>query len=50
MANPLILLLRGIRSVGLQPTLNAIAYAVRTRWAEAKFADPSRPLRGFPLN
>ncbi|RME32352.1 MAG: hypothetical protein D6793_11180, partial [Thermoflexia bacterium] len=49
MANPLLLLLRGIRTVGLGPTWNGVAHAVRTRWVEAKFADPDRPLRGFPL-
>lgn len=49
MANPLILLLRGIQTVGLEPTWNGITHAIRTRWVEAKFADPRRPLRGLPL-
>ncbi len=49
MDNPLLLLLRGIRTVGLGPTWNGVAHAVRTRWVEAKFADPERPLRGLPL-
>ena len=49
MANPFLLLLRGIQTVGLGPTWNGIAHAIRTRWVEAKFADPQRPLRGLPL-
>ncbi|MCS7179548.1 MAG: glycoside hydrolase family 31 protein, partial [Anaerolineae bacterium] len=49
MANPLILLGRGIRTIGLGPTWAGIAHAVRTRWVEAKFADPQRPLRGLSL-
>ncbi|MGQ9717893.1 MAG: glycoside hydrolase family 31 protein [Anaerolineae bacterium] len=49
MANPLLLLLRGVQTVGLRPTVDAVAHAVRTRWTEAKFADPHRPRRGLPL-
>ncbi len=49
MSSPLLLLLRGIQSVGLRPTMDAVAHAVRSRWVEAKFADPRRPLRGLPL-
>ena len=49
MANPLFLLLRGIQTIGLRPTWNGVVHAVRTRWVEAKFADPKRPLRGLPL-
>ncbi len=49
MDNPLLLLLRGIRTVGLGPTWNGVAHAIRTRWVEAKFADPERPLRGLAL-
>lgn len=49
MANPLILVLRGIRETGLRPTWDGLVYALRTRWAEARFADPERPLRGLPL-
>ena len=49
MANRLLLLLRGIRTVGLRPTWDGVAHAFRTRWVEAKFADPQRPLRGLPL-
>ncbi|MCX7855468.1 MAG: hypothetical protein N2556_05790, partial [Anaerolineae bacterium] len=49
MANPLILLWRGIRTIGLGPTWAGVAHAIRTRWVEAKFADPERPLRGLPL-
>jgi len=47
--SPLTLLLRGIREVGLGPTWAGIRHAVRTRWIEAKFADPDRPLRGLSL-
>lgn len=47
--NPLTLLLRGIREVGLKPTWAGVRHAVRTRWIEAKFADPDHPLRGLPL-
>lgn len=49
MANSLALLLRGIREVGLRPTWDGIAHALRTRWAEAKFAQPEHPRRGLPL-
>ncbi|MDW7991966.1 MAG: glycoside hydrolase family 31 protein, partial [Anaerolineae bacterium] len=49
MDNPLVLLLRGIQTVGLGPTWAGVAHAIRTRWVEAKFADPERPLRGLPL-
>ncbi|MGB9872094.1 MAG: hypothetical protein ACPLYD_10550, partial [Anaerolineae bacterium] len=49
MANPLILLLRGIQTIGLGPTWAGVVHALRTRWVEAKFADPQRPLWGLPL-
>lgn len=49
MSNPLFLLIQGIRSIGLRPTVDGVAYALRTRWVEAKFSDPQRPLRGLPL-
>ncbi len=49
MSNPIVLILRGIRTSGLRPVLDAVAHAVRTRWVEARFADPARPLRGLPL-
>jgi alpha-glucosidase len=49
MDNPLLLLLRGIRTVGLGPTWAGVIHAIRTRWVEAKFADPERPLRGLSL-
>jgi alpha-glucosidase len=49
MANSLLLLLRGIQTLGLGPTWNGVAHAIRTRWVEAKFADPQHPLRGLPL-
>jgi len=47
--NSLTLLLRGICEVGLGPTWAGVRHALRTRWVEAKFADPHRPLRGFSL-
>jgi len=49
MSNPLGLILRGVRETGLRPVLNGIAHSLRTRWFEAKFADPDRPLRGLRL-
>lgn len=49
MANPLLLLLRGIQTVGLRPSMEAVAHAIRTRWTEVKFADPQRPRQGLPL-
>ncbi len=49
MSNPLLLLIEGIRTVGLRPTWDGVVHAIRTRWVEAKFADPQRPLRGLPL-
>lgn len=49
MAGPLILLLRGIRQVGLRPTWDGVAYALRSRWAEARFADRQHPRKGLSL-
>ncbi len=49
MDNPLLLLLRGIQTIGLGPTWAGVVHALRTRWVEAKFADPERPLRGLPV-
>lgn len=49
MGNQLSLLIRGIRTVGIKPTWAGIVHALRTRWVEAKFAEPQRPLRGLPL-
>lgn len=49
MPNPISLILRGIRDIGLRPTWDSFVHALRTRWTEAKFADPERPLRGLSL-
>ncbi len=45
----LLLLLRGIREVGLRPTWDALAHVLRSRWCEARYADPERPLAGLAL-
>ncbi|MGD1995548.1 MAG: glycoside hydrolase family 31 protein [Anaerolineae bacterium] len=49
MSNPISLILRGIREVGLRATWDGFVHAIRTRWIAAKFGDPKRQLRGLPL-
>ncbi|MCS7286521.1 MAG: glycoside hydrolase family 31 protein [Anaerolineae bacterium] len=49
MDNPLVLLIRGIRILGFKTTWAGVVHAIRTRWVEAKYADPRRPLRGLSL-
>ena len=42
-------LVREIRQLGLRVVLSAVGYTLRTRWVEAKYADPEHPQHGFSL-
>jgi len=48
MANRLALLLRGIRDVGLRPTLDALGYQIRLAWVRIRFGRRTRSMPSSP--
>ncbi len=50
MANPLSLLIRGVKEIGLRPALDAVVYQIRVAWYRARFGGGWKPLPDSPAS